>query len=66
MMSPPETPQHPNHRAPDATPSVPPVQLAADAYLKSLQLHQADFLAWLDQLSKQPTEVDRYQFRKIR
>lgn len=42
------------------------LRTSLDHYMSSLQDHQEAFLRWLEELSKRPSEVDRFQFKKIR
>jgi hypothetical protein len=42
------------------------LQVSLHDYVGSLAEHQSAFLHWLDELSRRPTEVDRYQYKKIR
>jgi hypothetical protein len=42
------------------------LQVSLNDYVGSLAEHQSAFLLWLDELSRRPTEVDRYQYKKIR
>lgn len=42
------------------------LQVSLNDYVGSLADHQSAFLHWLEELSRRPTEVDRYQYKKIR
>lgn len=39
---------------------------AEAAHQRNLQNHQEAFLEWLENLSRQRIEIDRYNYRKIR